>query len=86
MMRNILRRKSIWKNSHLWYISGITVICTLFYYLPSIAGLMGWASARENLEFLHNLFGIDFLGFAFFIPVVYAAYKLGIVPAVMTAL
>jgi signal transduction histidine kinase len=61
-------------------------LCTGIYYLPVIAGLAGWTSALDSLSSLHNFYGIDFYGLVFFAPVVYAAYVLGVVPAIMTAL
>ncbi len=85
-MSNKRNRKSIWLNKHLRYIIGIMVVCSLFYYLPAIAGRIGWTGFSESMNGLHNLYGIDFLGLVFFAPVVYAAYVLGVIPAVMTAL
>ena len=79
-------KKGIWSNKHLRYIIGITVICALFYYLPAITGRLGWTGFSESLQGLHNLYGIDFLGLVFFAPVVYAAYMLGVIPAITTAL
>ena len=85
-MRIKPNKKFIWVNKHLWYIVAIMVACLFIYYLPSLCGLAGWTSAENNLNNFHNLYGIDFYGLVFFAPVVYAAYVLGVIPAVMTAL
>lgn len=78
-------KKSWWSNPHLKYITGIMVLCSIIYYLPVIGGLFGWTSLENSLNSLHNFYGIDFLGLIFFIPVVYTAYVLGVIPAIMTA-
>jgi signal transduction histidine kinase len=85
-MSNKRNKKGIWSNNHLRYIIGTMVICALLYYLPAITGWFGWVSFSESMNGLHNLYGIDFLGLAFFAPVVYAAYVLGVIPAILTAL
>jgi len=85
-MRNKRNKKSLWANKHLRYIISIMVVCSIIYYLPVIAGLAGRTSMQETLNIFHNLYGIDFLGLVFFAPVVYAAYILGVMPAVLAAL
>jgi signal transduction histidine kinase len=85
-MSNKRNKRGIWSNKHLRYIIGITALCTLVYYLPAIAGRLGWADFSESMNSLHNLFGIDFLGMVFFVPVVYSAYVLGVIPAILAAL
>ncbi len=80
------KKKRWWSNTHLKYIAGITVLCAIIYYLPVIGGLLGWTSLENSLNSLHNFYGIDFLGLVFFAPVVYAAYVLGVIPAIMCAL
>jgi signal transduction histidine kinase len=84
MTVNIKRR--IPRTDVLWYFAGIMAISAFIYYLPSISGLFGWRSLETLLNGLHDVFGIDFLGVVFFIPVVYAAYTLGVIPAVFAAL
>jgi signal transduction histidine kinase len=79
-------RTSLWANKHLRYIIATTVVCSLIYYLPIIGGLIGGTLIQNSLNSLHNFYGIDFYGLVFFAPVVYAAYALGVIPAVMTAL
>ncbi len=79
-------KKGAWSNKHLRYIIGIMVVCTLVYYLPTIAGRIGWTGLSDSMNGLHNLYGIDFLGLIFFAPVVYAAYVLGVIPAILMAL
>ena len=85
-MRNKRNKTSVWANKHLRYIIAIMVVCSIIYYLPAIGGLIGWTSIQNTLNALHNLYGIDFYGLVFFAPVVYAAYALGVIPAVLTAL
>jgi len=85
-MSNKRNKKGIWWNKHLRYIVGTRVICSLIYYLPVITRWFAWTNFSETLNGLHNLYGIDFLGLVFFAPVVYAAYVLGVIPAIMTAL
>jgi signal transduction histidine kinase len=79
-------KKTILLNIHLRYIIATMAACSIIYYLPGISGLAGWTSLQHNLNNLHNLYGIDFLGLVFFAPVVYAAYVLGVIPAILTAL
>jgi len=85
-MRNKRNKKSLWANKHLRYIIASMVVCSIIYYLPVIGGLAGWTSIQNTLDSLHNFYGVDLLGLAFFAPVVYAAYMLGVIPAVLAAL
>lgn len=85
-MRNKHRKPSLWENKHLRYIIAIMVFCAIIYYLPVIGEQLGWTSALNTLNSFHNFYGIDFYGLMFFAPVVYAAYTLGVMPAVLTAL
>jgi signal transduction histidine kinase len=85
-MVNKQNKKSVLLNIHLRYIVATMVLCAFIYYLPAISGTFGWTGLEHNLNNLHNLYGIDFLGLAFFAPVVYAAYVLGVIPAILTAL
>ena len=85
-MRNKHNKISLWANKHLRYIIAIMVLCSIIYYLPVIGGFAGWTSIQNSIDGLHNLYGIDFLGLVFFAPVVYAAYVLGVIPAVLAAL
>jgi signal transduction histidine kinase len=80
------RVKQIKINKHLRFIVGILILCSILYYLPDIGGLAGWTSFQNSLNNLHDIYGIDILGLVFFAPVVYAAYVLGVIPAVLTAL
>jgi len=72
-----VNKKALGLNPYLWQITLIMVVCSLIYYLPVLAGTAGWA-AYGALAGFHNLYGIDFYVIMFFIPVVYAAYVLGI--------
>ncbi len=85
-MKHKTNKKSLWANIHLRYIIAIVLACSIFYYLPVISGMVGWVDFGNSLNNLHDLYGIDFLGLVFFAPVVYAAYVLGVIPAVLTAL
>ena len=85
-MVNKRNKKSLWLNIHLRYIIATMVLCSIIYYSPVISGLFGWTTLQDNLNHFHNIYGIDFLGLAFFAPVVYAAYVLGVIPAILTAL
>jgi signal transduction histidine kinase len=79
-------KKGLWTNKHLQYIIAIMALCSIIYYLPAIGNALGWSSLYDNYNGLHNFYGIDFLGLIFFAPVVYAAYVLGVIPAVIAAL
>jgi signal transduction histidine kinase len=79
-------KKGLWANKHLRCIIAIMAFCSVIYYLPVIGGMVGWTALQNSLNSLHNFYGIDFLGLVFFAPVVYTAYVLGVIPAVMTAL
>jgi signal transduction histidine kinase len=79
-------KKGFWKSKHLRYIIAIMVLCSLIYYLPVFSNLLGWESLYNSLNGLHDFYGIDFLGLIFFAPVVYTAYALGVIPAIMAAL
>jgi signal transduction histidine kinase len=85
-MVNKRNKKSLWLNIHLRYIIATMVIASLIYYAPVISGAFGWTALQNALDNFHNIYGIDFLGLAFFAPVVYAAYVLGVTPALLTAL
>jgi signal transduction histidine kinase len=80
------KKKGLWANLHLRYIIVITVFCSLIYYLPDISNQLGWTSVYSSLNGLHDFYGIDFLGLIFFVPVVYTAYALGVMPAILAAL
>jgi signal transduction histidine kinase len=79
-------KKGLWTSKHLRYIIAILALCSLIYYLPTIGNALGWTSLYDNSQGLHDFYGIDFLGLIFFAPVVYAAYVLGVIPAVIAAL
>jgi K+-sensing histidine kinase KdpD len=79
-------KKGLWTNKHLRYIIAIMALCSIIYYLPNIGNQFGWTSLYNSLNGLHDFYGIDFLGLIFFAPVVYAAYVLGVIPAIMAAL
>jgi signal transduction histidine kinase len=85
-MVNKRNKKSLWLNIHLRYIIATMALCSVIYYSPVITGVFGWTTLQYNLDSFHNIYGIDFLGLAFFAPVVYAAYALGVIPAILTAL
>jgi len=84
-MRNKVKRKNIWASPYVWQITVMMVTCSIIYYLPTLAGLAGWASLQDALDKLHNFYGIDFYSLAFFAPVVYAAYTFGVIGALLAA-
>ncbi len=84
-MRSIGNTKGIGVSPY-WRIAGIMVICAIIYYLPTFASIVGWTSAHGMLDGLHDFYGIDFYALVFFVPVVYAAYLVGVGGAVITAL
>ena len=71
---------SVWSNRHFRSIAVIMSACSAFYYLPLLAGAVGWTSLHQSLATLH-----EFHGLVFFAPVVYAAYVFGISGATLTA-
>jgi signal transduction histidine kinase len=78
-------KKSLWSNIHLRYIIATMALCGIIYYSPDISGAANLPSLQESLNRFHNIYGIDLLGLVFFAPVVYAAYVLGVIPAITTA-
>jgi signal transduction histidine kinase len=81
-----IKRKQRFPRADVMYFTGIMAAAAIIYYLPAIGGLFGWSSMQTLLNGLHNVFGIDILGLAFFAPVVYSAYTLGVMPAVAAAI
>ena len=79
------KRKLLRLNKQIWRIAAIILACAVIYYLPVIGGLIGWESLENSLDNLHNIYGIDLLGLVFFAPVVYTAYILGAIPAIISA-
>src|SRR4030043_405996 len=85
-MSNKRNKKGLWTNKHLRYIIALMALCSIINYLPVIGNQLGWTSLYDSLTGLHDFYGIDFLGLIFFAPVVYTAYVLGVVPAIIAAL
>jgi len=85
-MRNKYNKKNIRVSPYLWRITVIMVACSLIYYLPVLASLVGLASIKGVLSQIHNFYGIDFYALVFFAPVVYAAYVRGVMGALLIAL
>jgi len=85
-MVNKRNKKNLWSNVHLRYIIITMVISCVIYYSPLIAGAAGLPVLKSSLNNFHNIYGIDVLGLIFFAPVVYSAYVLGVIPAILTAL
>jgi signal transduction histidine kinase len=67
-------------------IAILFAVCSLLYYLPAIIGIAGAGGAQKTLNQLHDFYGMDFFALIFFVPVVYAAYSVGVLKAVVTAL
>ena len=84
-MKNKLNTKNK-VSGYLWRIAVITVVCSLLYYMPTIASIAGWITNQHLLYGLHDFYGIDFYALVFFVPVIYAAYTLGVKIAVLNAL
>ncbi|MFC1964681.1 nitrogen regulation protein NR(II) [Chloroflexota bacterium] len=82
-MRN---KRNIRVSPYLWIIAGITLACSILYYLPEIVGLVGWTSLQTTLGKLHNFYVVDLYAMVFFAPVVYAAYVFGTKWSLLTAL
>jgi PAS domain S-box-containing protein len=80
-MENKPSSAGIWSNRHLWYVTLLMLVCSLFYYLDAIFGSAGWTPGEDALSRLH-----DFQGLIFFAPVVYAAYVFGLRGALLAAL
>ncbi len=79
-------KKTIEKSGSHWLrISLMFLASTLLYYLPAIIGLGGGIVNKNSLNSLHNFYGLDFFALAFFVPVVYAAYSVGVLKAVVVA-
>lgn len=72
--------------SYMGRVIFIMGVCSLLYYLPSIAGLVGLTSIKIALNQLHDFYGLDFYALVFFVPVVYAAYVVGVYGAIIAAL
>jgi len=85
-MKRIIKTRMMPRGSPTWRIAAFMVAATLFYYLPSLLGLVGLSAAAGFLGNLHNLYGFDFLAVVFFGPVIYAAYVADVKGAVVTAL
>jgi signal transduction histidine kinase len=69
---------------HLWYIIAIMAAISVFYYLPAIGKQAGWTSLYNTLNRYHDFWGVDLIGLLFFVPVIYAAFTLGLMPAIIT--
>jgi signal transduction histidine kinase len=83
---NKQNKLSIWSNKHIIILIALMTVCSIIYYLPYLGRLAGWSSVLGTLDGFHNFYGIDFYGLLFFIPVVYAAYTLGVMISVLTAI
>jgi len=81
-----LRKLLAGSDPHWLRISIMFLVCTLVYYLPAIIGLGGGILDESTLNSLHNFYGLDFFALLFFMPVVYAAYTIGVLRAVVVAL
>jgi signal transduction histidine kinase len=75
--------KGLRVNKHLWAIIAIMALGSLVYYLPAIGERAGWASLYNALDGLHDFYGVDILGIIFFAPVIYAAFALGVISAII---
>lgn len=85
MKKTAAAATALWLNPHMRNMVVITLACAILYHVPVVLGAAGWTGARNTLDGLHDMFGIDLLGIVFFLPVLYAAYRIDIVPAILTA-
>lgn len=85
-MKSKTGQKTIRINAYIWHVAAMVGASALVYYLPNIVGLAGWASQQDMLNKFHNFYGIDLYSLVFFIPAIYAAYMLGTMGAIATAL
>ena len=64
------RSVALWRNPHLWYVIVMMIACSIFYYLDSIIGFIGWPCPQWTIfDMPYDLHRLLFL-----IPVLYAAY------------
>ncbi|MBN1188537.1 MAG: hypothetical protein JXA46_02180 [Dehalococcoidales bacterium] len=85
-MRNNSRKIKTKRERSLIRTGIFFAVCSLLYYLPAILGLVGGSGSQSTLNQLHDFYGMDFFALLFFVPVVYAAYSVGVIKAVVTAL
>ncbi|MDD5127537.1 MAG: ATP-binding protein [Dehalococcoidales bacterium] len=78
--------KRIKISPYFWHITAVTLVCAILYYLPVVAGMAGWDTARNDLGIFHDFYGIDFYALIFFAPVVYTAYTLSVQWSIVVAL
>ncbi|MDD5191499.1 MAG: hypothetical protein PHE50_10760, partial [Dehalococcoidales bacterium] len=69
----------------IWRLAVMMLVCYIIYYIPVFISLAGWSVDQTTLTRLHNFYGIDFFALIFFVPVVYSAYKYGIMWALLAA-
>jgi signal transduction histidine kinase len=84
-MEFINKSKKIKMDIHTIRIIIMFAVCSIIYYLPAIIGLSGNITTQSAFNQLHDFYGLDFYAMLFFIPVVYAAYSVGVIKAVFTA-
>ncbi len=80
------RSNRIWFTSQIRNLTVLFGLCMALYYSYAIGGILGLASFRDGLRSLHNFYGLDFFALVFFVPVVYAAYTMGVATAVQVAM
>ena len=78
--------KGLPATKHALYIIAIMVVISVFYYLSAIGKQAGWTSLYNALNGFHNFWGVDILGILYFAPVIYAAFALGLMPAIIASI
>jgi len=68
-----------------WRTAAIFAGTSVLYYIPTLLLIVNIITQNSLLNGLHDFYGIDIYAFVFFVPVTYAAYKLGIKMALVTA-
>lgn len=85
-MNPVNNKAKVKRDPHLLQVCLMFLGCTLIYYAPAIIGLGAGITTKSTLNSLHNFYGLDFFALVFFLPVVYAAYSMGVIKAVLIAL
>jgi PAS domain S-box-containing protein len=80
------RKKTLIGSLQIWRVVIAMAGASVLYYLPTFTGFLGYSRLGAVLDVFHNFYGLDFYSLIFFVPVVCAAYSLGVKGAVATAL
>lgn len=78
--------KNLLISMKLWRVVISMAAASLLYYIPTIVTAIGLKQTGAALYVFHDFYGLDFYSLILFVPVVCAAYTLGVKGAVATAL